>query len=89
MVSHLDDLTLENCLASCIMAGYTFYQFDPSMLTLECFCGNTPPDEVVDAVTKDHCDTPCPGDSTKKCGGDTKFYNLYRAVSSSVTGTSE
>ena len=61
------------CIAVCREENYEF----AGVIGSGCYCGHTAPGST---VSMDECNTPCPGDSSKKCGAAWRM-NVY-----SVTG---
>jgi len=73
----LNENSPDNCIKECQDQGYSYagVQF-----TNQCWCGNGDiPQEKV--VPKSDCDSACPGDSSKMCGGFDRM-NVYTAVES-------
>lgn len=78
-VSYIDpNLTPQSCQASCSKAGYSFAAvgFQESIANYFCVCGSSLNPNA--AYTPGQCTNPCPGDSTKTCGGNYLF-SVYQA----------
>ena len=64
-----------SCQDYCWAKEYTYFGVQAN----DCYCGYNQPDLAYD--DKGFCDLPCPGDSSKKCGGKyarTKWTNVFR-----------
>ena len=67
------DNTPARCGERCRQRGYTYAGV---VNGTECHCGRLQPFDSLKLATNDDCDTPCPGDALKMCGGSTKSSDI-------------
>ena len=78
-------MTPEVCQTICFEKNN--FQYAGVQFSIECFCGNyAPPSSKL--LPKSECNRPCPGDSSKKCGGVWKM-NVYKRKFRAVTAPGE
>ena len=68
-----DHVTVHNCKEFCLNFGYAFAGVENAR---ECFCGQTPPTEL---IQDSECDRECKGDNTQICGGSWAL-NVYSLI---------
>ena len=72
--------TIQNCIAFCSLNDFSYAGVENED---QCYCGKNAPTQ--DPISDSECDSKCPGDQTKICGGDFAI-NVYSVPAASTTG---
>ena len=72
--------TIQNCISFCFLYDFSYAGVGNED---QCFCGKNPPTQ--DPISDSECNSKCPGDQTKICGGDLAI-NVYSVPAASTSG---
>lgn len=75
-------MTQERCQDSCMNSGFNYAATGPVGDTWNCVCGSGL--DIGGALYPLMCTTPCPGNSSQACGGDSYIFNVYYAPPGTV-----